>query len=104
MLPAIETRLKASVLLVGGFYQQQSLPEADAFNFTPRVKIPTLMLNGRFDFFYPTQSSQEPMFALLGTPAADKKRIVYETGHSIPRNDMIKETLDRFDKYLGPTQ
>ena len=103
-LPAIEPRLKASVLRVGGFYQQRSLPEVDAFNFTPRVKIPTLMLSGRYDFFYPTQASQEPMFALLGAPANDKKRIVYDTGHTIPRNEMIKETLDWFDKYLGPTQ
>jgi cephalosporin-C deacetylase-like acetyl esterase len=103
-LPAIEPRLKASVLRVGGFYQQRSLPEVDAFNFTPRVKIPTLMLSGRFDFFYPTQSSQEPMFALLGAPASEKKRIVYDTGHIIPRNEMIKETLDWFDRYLGPTQ
>ena len=102
-LPAIEPRLKASVLLVGGFYQQPSLPEADAFNFTPRVKIPTLMLSGRYDFFFPTQASQEPMFSLLGAPASDKKRIVYDTGHRIPRNEMIKEAFDWFDRYLGPT-
>jgi len=103
-LPAIESRLKAAVLAVGGLYQQRSLPEADAFNFTPRVRIPTLMLSGRYDFFFPTQSSQEPMFALLGAPFSDKKRIVYDTGHAIPRNELIKETLDWFDRYLGPTQ
>ena len=103
-LPAIEPRLKASVLRVGGLYQQRSLPEADAFNFTPRVKIPMLMLSGRYDFVFPTRSSQEHMFALLGTPSSDKKRIVYDTGHAIPRNEMIKETLDWFDRYLGPTQ
>ena len=103
-LPAIEPRLKAAVLAVGGLYQQRSLPEADAFNFTPRVMIPTLMLSGRYDFLFPTQSSQEPMFALLGAPFSDKKRIVYDTGHAIPRNELIKETLDWFDRYLGPTQ
>ena len=37
-------------------------------NFAPRVKVPVLMLNGRFDFFGPTAISQEPMFKLLGTP------------------------------------
>ena len=37
------------------------------------------MLNGRFDFFYPTATSQEPMFKLLGTPAEHKRRVVYET-------------------------
>ena len=35
-------------------------------NFAPRVKVPVLMLNGRYDYFYPTASSQEPMFDLLG--------------------------------------
>jgi formylglycine-generating enzyme required for sulfatase activity len=50
LLPALETRLKVSVLLVGGFYLQKARPEVDQINFAPRVRIPTLMLNGRYDF------------------------------------------------------
>ena len=54
---------------MGGFYLQPSLlPEADAVNFAPYVKTPVLMLNGRFDYFFPTASSQEPLFDLFGTP------------------------------------
>ena len=49
------------------------------------------MLNGRFDFFYPTETSQEPMFRALGTPAEHKRRVVYDVSHTIPRNEMIKE-------------
>ena len=60
---------RSAVLYIGGFNRQPSLPEADPVNFAPRVKVPVLMLNGRFDFFYPTATSQEPMFKLLGTPA-----------------------------------
>jgi hypothetical protein len=60
-------------------------------NFAPRVKIPVLMLNGRFDFFYPPPLSQEPMFQFLGTPAEHKRRIVYETSHALPRNAVIKD-------------
>jgi dienelactone hydrolase len=104
MLPAVDRRLRAVVLHLGGFYQQRSLPEADIFNFTPRVTVPTLMLNGKYDFYNPTRSAQEPMFEALGTPAADKRRVVYETGHTLPRNEMIRETLDWFDKYLGPVR
>jgi hypothetical protein len=63
-----------------------------------------LMLNGRFDFFYPVENSQEPMFRLLGTPNQDKRRVIYETGHNIPRNEMIKESLDWLDRYLGPVK
>ena len=66
------------------------------------VRAPTLMLNGRYDFFYPTKISQEPMFRFLGASPEHKRRVVYDTGHNIPRPDMIKETLDWLDRYLGP--
>jgi formylglycine-generating enzyme required for sulfatase activity/dienelactone hydrolase/tRNA A-37 threonylcarbamoyl transferase component Bud32 len=102
LLPALEPRLKLAFLIVGGFYLQAALPEADAINFAPRIKIPTLMLNGRYDFFYPIGASQEPMFRLIGTPDEHKRRVVYETGHSIPRNELIKETIDWLDRYFGP--
>ena len=104
ILPALEPRLKAAVLLVGGFYLQRALPEADAINFAPRVTIPVLMLNGRYDFFYPTEASQVPMFRLLGAPVDRKRYVVYETGHTIPRAELIRETLDWLDRHLGPVR
>ena len=61
------------------------------------------MLNGRFDFFFPTATSQEPMFTLLGTRAEHKRRVVYETSHAIPRNEMIREVVDWMEKYWGTT-
>ena len=42
--------------------------------------------------------SQEPMFTLLGTPAEHKRRIVYETSHSIQRNEMIREVVNWIEK------
>jgi dienelactone hydrolase len=101
---ALESRFKACVLLVGGFYLQHSDPEVDAFNFAPRVKMPVLLLNGRFDFFFPIDTSQLPMFRLFGVPDAQKRRVVYDTGHNIPRPDLIRETLDWLDRYLGPVR
>jgi len=102
ILPALEGRLKVNLLLGGGFYLQRTLPEVDQINFAPRVKIPTLMLNGRYDFFFPLESSQKPMFRLLGSPEKDKTYMVYEAGHIIPRPEMIKEMLNWLDRYLGP--
>ena len=102
ILPAIETRLKANVLIVGGFYLQKAVPEVDQINFVSRIKNPTLMLNGRHDFFLPIETSQIPAFQLLGTPEKDKRQIFYETGHDIPRKEMIREVLDWLDRYLGP--
>ena len=60
------------------------------------------MLNGELDFFFPVESSQEPMFDLLGTPPEHKKRLTYPRGHTVPRNELVKESLAWLDRYLGP--
>jgi hypothetical protein len=66
---ALERRFKASILLAGEFDSTSFRPELDHINFAPRVKVPTLMLNGRDDFRFPLDVSQKPMFQALGTPA-----------------------------------
>jgi formylglycine-generating enzyme required for sulfatase activity/dienelactone hydrolase len=101
---ALENRFKAAVLESGGLEFQRALPEADQINFVSRVKIPVLMLNGRYDHFFPVESSQLPLFRLLGTPEKDKRHVIYETGHAVPRKEFIRETLDWLDKYLGPVK
>ena len=98
---ALESRFSLGLICLGGFSLQPSLPEADPLNFAPRVRVPVLMLNGRFDFLSPTATSQEPLFNLLGTPADRKHRIVYESSHGIPRNELIKEVVNWMEKYWG---
>ena len=98
---AIERRMKLGVIFMGGLNMQPSLPEAETVNFAPRVTVPVLMLSGRFDYYYPTVSSQEPLFRLLGTPAEHKRRVEYEAAHNIPRNEMIKEVVGWMEKYWG---
>jgi dienelactone hydrolase len=102
MVPAIEPRIKVCVLALGGLEFQRSLPEVDPINFASRVKQPVLMLNGRYDFFFPVESNQEPFYQMLGSKKDQKKHLLYETGHNIPRNELIKETLNWLDQYLGP--
>ena len=104
LMTAVEPRIRACVLISPGFYLQRCFPEVDLLNFAPRVKVPVLMLSGRFDFVFPMETSQEPMFRLLGTPKEQKRRVVYDTGHDVPRNEEIKETLDWLDRYLGPVR
>ena len=104
ILPAVEPRIKANVLYVAGLTLERALPEADAINYVTRVKQPTLILNGELDFFFPAETSQRPLFDLLGTPAADKKRLVFPGGHSVPRTEQIKESLQWLDRYLGPVK
>jgi homoserine acetyltransferase len=102
IVPAVEPRIKACVLALGGLDFHRSLPEVDTINFISRVKQPVLILNGHYDFFFPVESTQEPFYRLLGSRKDQKKRLLYETGHNIPRNELIKETLNWLDQYLGP--
>lgn len=104
IIPALEPRVKAIVLYVGGLEMQETYPEVDPFNFLPRITQPVLMLNGRYDHFFPVETSQKPMFALLGTPAQDKRHVLYEGGHNVPHVDLIRETLAWLDRYLGPVR
>jgi dienelactone hydrolase len=101
---AVDTRFKTAVLYVAGFRFPRSMPEVDPFNFVSRVRIPVLMLNGRYDHYFPVETAQKPMFALLGTPARNKKWIVYDGGHFVPRDQLVKETLAWLDRYLGPAK
>jgi hypothetical protein len=54
--------------------------------------------------FFPVETSQLPLFRLLGTPEKDKRHVIYETGHAVPRKEFIREGLDWLDKYLGPVK
>jgi hypothetical protein len=59
------------------------------------------MLNGRYDFIFPYESTVKPMFDLLGTQEKDKRLVLYETDHFVPKSEIIKETLSWLDKYFG---
>jgi serine/threonine protein kinase len=75
IIPAIEERLQASILLAGGFILniQRPRPEANSINYITRVKIPTLMINGRYDSFFHYETAIKPMFDLLGTPLINRR-------------------------------
>ena len=63
------------------------------------------MLNGRHDFVFPLESRQKPMFDLLGAPDENKRHVVYDAGHwPLPRNEVIRESVNWLDRYLGPVQ
>jgi eukaryotic-like serine/threonine-protein kinase len=105
VLLAVDERFKVAILWSGGSYFRRPLPEADPINFLTRVKIPVLMLNDRYDAIFPVESSQLPLFHLLGTPDKDKKHVIYESGHAnLPHTKKVRESLDWLDKYLGPVK
>ena len=158
---AMEERFVVAVLWYGGLSVRRYPQFADAVNYAPRVTIPALMLNGKYDYLLPTQTSQQPLSAgcvcatlkfptlrwralqnaktssavrspmpsprspvrlngkydyllptqtsqqplydLLGAPKEDKRYVTYEAGHAdSPRGQVIRETLNWLDRYLGP--
>jgi eukaryotic-like serine/threonine-protein kinase len=104
ILPAVESRIRVAILLGGGFEFAKKMPEVDELNFAPRVKVPTLLVGGRYDEYFPLETSQNVMFRSLGTPERDKRHAVLEGGHIPPYDQMVREILDWLDKYQGPVK
>jgi pimeloyl-ACP methyl ester carboxylesterase len=104
ILIAIEPRFKVSVLQANGLGRQPA-PEIDPLNFAPRVRVPTLMVNGGYDFESPVETVQRPLFDLLGTPPEHKRHAVLEGGH-LPwhRQEVVDQILAWLDRYLGPVR
>jgi hypothetical protein len=102
---AVDSRFTTGILQGGGLPDSESeraLPgEVRMVNFLPRVKIPILMMNGKDDFLSPMEQSQIPMFSLLGTHERDKRRVAFDSGHSVPLPELIKEVLPWLDHYMG---
>ena len=96
---ALEPRLKGAILLSGGVMRLP--PEFYAPNYAPRMTIPVLMLNGRYDHIFPVETAQKPLFDFFGTPPAHKRHVIYDAGHfPLPRNEWIPEALAWLEKYL----
>ncbi len=99
---AVESRVDAAILISGGFNAVN--PDASVA-FAKRTTVPVLMLNGRYDYVFPLETHQKPLFELLGTQPANKRHVLYDTGHfPLPRGESIKESVDWLDRYLGPVQ
>jgi len=103
IMTALEDRFRAIVFLDGGFFLLPSPRGRDQLDFAPRVTKPVLMVNGRYDFTFSVERSQDPLFRILGTPPADKRHVIFETGHDVSQQHdaLAKEVLAWLDKYLG---
>jgi eukaryotic-like serine/threonine-protein kinase len=102
-LLALEPRFRTAIFYSGGFTYRTLPPEMDAANYVSRVKMPVLLLSGRHDYVFPYDTSQRPLFELLGTSASEKRHVVFDAGHDpLPRSQVIREILAWLDKYMGP--
>ena len=98
---ALDDRFKAGVYVGGGIPPTRARPEASSASFSARVTAPVLMVSGRNDMLRPVETYQAPMFESLATPREHKRHAILEGGHIPPKNQLIRETLDWYDAYLG---
>jgi serine/threonine protein kinase/formylglycine-generating enzyme required for sulfatase activity len=99
----LQERLKTAIFLDGGYFLYKPIPGSDQADFASRMKKPVLMVNGRYDFSFPLETSQNPLFAMLGTRTEDKRHVVLDTPHDVTqqRPQLVKVVLDWLDHYLG---
>jgi len=98
-LTAVDHRISANIFYAGGL-NPIGRPEANATYFLPRIKIPTLMINGRYDSIFGLNAIMK-MFNLLGTDENDKKLVLFDTDHLAYKEDLVRESLAWLDQYFG---
>lgn len=94
ILTAVEPRIRSSVLIGGGIIGHQYLPEVTDVNFVTRIKVPTLVLTGRYDEEIPYEPYARTLYEMLTAP---KRLELVESGHLPPveiRNPIISAWLD----------
>jgi pimeloyl-ACP methyl ester carboxylesterase len=99
ILIAVEPRIRSAILMGAELDPRNALPEVNVVNFVPRIKVPTLVLNGRYDEELPFEPNGRALFELLPEP---KRLELVESGHLPPieiRSPIINEFLD---ETLGP--
>ncbi len=98
-LSAVDPRIKTNIFYAGGL-NRMGRPESDMAYFLPRVKVPTLMINGRFDSLFGLEAILT-MYDLLGTNEEEKRLILFESDHLAPMADVISETNLWLDQHFG---
>ena len=62
---ATENQFGLGLFLSGGVSANKSQPVINVTTFKPRIKVPILIISGRYDFIFPFETSQKLMFDLL---------------------------------------
>ncbi len=102
----LDDRYRVTVLRLCGLPTFELNPPVDPINYVPRITMPVLMVNGKYDYIFPHETSQVPMFEMLGTSPENKRHVIVEAAHSTfgSRNRMIREVLDFLDRHMGLVQ
>jgi dienelactone hydrolase len=104
IIPAIEKRIRA-VVLIGAAYWPTWPPDWNPLNYAPRITVPVLIQNGKYDYKTSVERALQPLLKLFGTPDKDKTLKLYEAGHAVwDRMEQNRDEIDFLDKVFGPAK
>ena len=90
-LLAIDDRIKAAVICVGGLMLQKSKKEVEAHYYVRRIKTPILHIVGKEDGIFGYEENYKPWKKLIGTSEDELKLIELDNvGHGLPWDTIIK--------------
>jgi formylglycine-generating enzyme required for sulfatase activity/dienelactone hydrolase len=96
----LEDRIKAFIMLDGGFNAEEVLPGTDQADFVPRIKMPVLMICGQFDWIF---MGKDALYKMLGTRIEDKHFVTLPTDHDVSedRPHLVSAVVTFLDRYFG---
>jgi dienelactone hydrolase len=102
-LAAIDPRYRAAVFVAGGAEREwvSYIAEANPLNFASHVRVPKLVINGRYDEEYQYRTDIEPFFKLLRDP---KRQMLFDSGHLPPLEQVAPVVNGFLDETLGPVR
>ncbi len=97
-----EPRFKAAFFHVGGMMMQTTFPEVDPVKFHHQdedtctdAQWQAMIRSFRW------KHHRRRCLICSALPEKDKKIIIYDGGHLVPKAELMKESLAWYDKYLG---
>ena len=79
---------------MGGISLDDVREEIQPEKYAARIKTPTLLLNGRYDYFFPYETSQLPLYNLMDLDKNNKRHVVVEYAHYVPYHIVAEETIN----------
>jgi pimeloyl-ACP methyl ester carboxylesterase len=103
ILAAVEGRYRGVIMLGAGLpsHLLRYAAEANPVNFTPHIRAPKLIVQGRYDEDTPLKTSMEPMYKLMPRP---KQFFLYDGGHVASPEVQMTATAGWLDATLGPVR
>ena len=79
----LQDNLKTYILLDGGYFLDPPPPGGDQADFAPRIKIPVLMVNGRYDYVFPLKRRRIRSSDARHTRSRQAARSALDTPHDV---------------------